>query len=263
MTSSRENPSAAKEGKQDPSPPQAPEADLSAWTEQLAQNLLSVNQRIEEAVAKSGRVPGAVTLLPVTKTIPAERLLPLVDLGYTAFGENRIQEIRGKVQELEGFPISWQMIGRLQTNKAGQVARACDVVQSVDSLRLAQSLSRGAVAADRQLKVLLQVNTSGEETKTGFTPQTVLPALGEVLDLPNLSVGGLMTMAPLTDDLTLVRTTFAGLRETRDKLVKEYGQSAPLPELSMGMSHDFEIAIEEGATLVRIGSAIFGPRETQ
>ncbi len=260
MSNSEQRPSPAPEKQASPNA-QTPEADLSAWAEMLAQNLLSVNSRIEQAVAKSGRVPGAVSLLPVTKTIPAERLIPLVDMGYTAFGENRVQEIQGKAKELEGFPISWQMIGRMQTNKAGQIARVADVVQSVDSIRLAEALSRGATAADRELTVLLQVNTSGEESKTGFSTETVTPALEQILGLKGLHVAGLMTMAPFSSDQGLVRQTFADLREVRDSLAKEFGRAAPLPELSMGMSHDFEIAIEEGATMVRIGSAVFGPRQ--
>lgn len=227
----------------------------------IADRLDEVRHRINEAALRSGRAPGAVTLLPVTKTVPAERLLELPSLGYSSFGENRVQELRAKSEELAGLDIDWQLIGRLQTNKAGQAARLANVVQSVDSLRLAQSLSRGAQAAGRELSILLQVNTSGEHAKAGFAPAEVPLALEQIVPLPALTVQGFMTMAPFEADEAKLRQTFGGLRDLRDRLAPRFeGSGAELHDLSMGMSGDYERAIEEGATIVRVGSAIFGAR---
>ncbi len=236
------------------------EEDDEDWSELVAARLEVVTRRIAKAAHKVDRAADSVTLLPVTKTLPAKRLVPVVELGYKALGENRVQELKEKAQELEGLGVSWEMIGRMQTNKAGQVARVADVVQSVDSVRLARSLDRGAHAAGRKLAVLIQANTSGEESKTGFDPLEVPEALDHILGLEHLEVRGLMTMAPFGASDYVVRSTFAALRELRTKLRETYGPSLPLPVLSMGMSEDFETAIEEGSTLVRIGSAIFGPR---
>lgn len=227
----------------------------------IADRLDQVRHRINEAALRSGRNPDAVTLLPVTKTVPAERLRELPSLGYTSFGENRVQELRTKSEELAGLDIDWQLIGRLQTNKAGQAARLANVVQSVDSLRLAQSLSRSAEAAGRELSILLQVNTSGEGAKAGFAPAEVPVALEQIAPLPALTVKGFMTMAPFEADEATLRQTFGGLRDLRDRLAPQFeGSGAELHDLSMGMSGDYELAIEEGATIVRVGSAIFGAR---
>lgn len=220
----------------------------------LKARLDSVCQRIAAAAEASGRAPESVRLLPVTKNVPVETLRELYALGYPHMGENRVQELRKKAAEMDDLPVEWAMIGHLQTNKAGAVSRLVTEVQSVDSLRVAEALSRNLVTAGRSVKALMQVNTSGEEAKYGFTPAEAAETLSEIRTLPGLDLRGFMTMAPFTSDTDLVRNTFRRLRELRDDLAPE------LPELSMGMSGDFETAIEEGATVVRIGGAIFGPR---
>ena len=240
---------------------------------QLSANVAAVQEQINSAALRSGRNPADIRLLPVTKYHPESQLRAIYALGFHDLGENRIQELRAKSTALSDLDINWVLIGHLQTNKATQAARVAKEVQSVDSLRVATALSNavvrlqnedaaagaGAAAASATpLKVLLQVNTSGEEAKYGLAPNEVGAVLEQVSDLPGLAVAGFMTMAPLTDDEGVIRQTFSRLRELRDTLVRASGLE--LPELSMGMSQDFEIAIEEGATTVRVGSSIFGPR---
>ena len=238
----------------------------------IAAHLADARARIDAACARVGRDPGEVELLPVSKTHGVDLIREAVDAGWTRFGESKPQEAAAKASELADLDLDWVLIGHLQTNKATQAARVAKEVQSVDSLRVATALSNAVVrlqnegeaaaagedAATAPLKVLLQVNTSGEEAKYGLAPNEVEAVLEQVADLPGLTVGGFMTMAPLTDDEGVIRQTFSRLRELRDTLGRASGLE--LPELSMGMSHDFEIAIEEGATTVRIGSSIFGPR---
>ena len=237
---------------------------------QLSANVAAVREQINAAALRSGRSAADIRLLPVTKYHPESQLRAIYALGFRDLGENRIQELRAKAAAMSDLDINWVLIGHLQTNKATQAARVAKEIQSVDSLRVATALSNAVVrlqnedaaagedAAAAPLKVLLQVNTSGEEAKYGLAPSEVGAVLEQVADLPGLTVGGFMTMAPLTDDEGVVRQTFSRLRELRDALRTTSGLE--LPELSMGMSHDFEIAIEEGATTVRIGSSIFGPR---
>ena len=245
-------------------------ADHAEATAQIGRNVAAVREQINAAALRSGRSPADICLLPVTKYHPESQLRAIHSLGFRDLGENRIQELRAKAAAMSDLDINWVLIGHLQTNKATQAARVAKEIQSVDSLRVATALSNAVVrlqnedaaagedAAAAPLKVLLQVNTSGEEAKYGLAPNEVGAVLEQVADLPGLTVGGFMTMAPLTDDEGVVRQTFSRLRELRDTLVRASGLE--LPELSMGMSHDFEIAIEEGATTVRIGSSIFGPR---
>ncbi len=224
-----------------------------------------VRQRIQAAAHRVGRDPREIRLLPVTKTVPAQRLRVLPELGLRHFGENRVQEIREKSAELANLGVEWTVIGHLQTNKAKLAARLATEVQSVDSLKVALALDAATHRLlsegerDRPLSVLLQVNVSGEESKHGFRPEETADALARIQELSGVKVRGLMTMAPFTEDQEMVRRTFAGLRELRDELTGG-NPEAELRELSMGMSHDYQIAIEEGATIVRVGSAIFGPR---
>ena len=245
-------------------------ADHAEATAQIGCNVAAVREQINAAALRSGRSPADIRLLPVTKYHPESQLRAIHSLGFRDLGENRIQELRAKAAAMSDLDINWVLIGHLQTNKATQAARVAQEVQSVDSLRVATALSNavvrlqnedaaaGAGEAATPLKVLLQVNTSGEEAKYGLAPNEVGAVLEQVSDLPGLAVAGFMTMAPLTDDEGVIRQTFSRLRELRVTLVRASGLE--LPELSMGMSHDFEIAIEEGATTVRIGSSIFGPR---
>ncbi|MSS84675.1 YggS family pyridoxal phosphate-dependent enzyme [Actinomycetaceae bacterium WB03_NA08] len=209
-------------------------------------NLHTVLENISRAAQAAGRSPDEITLLPVTKYYDLAQIQELIDAGVTRMGENRPQQLAERAQL---FPqINWVMIGRLQTNKAGLIARYASECQSVDSVRLARALDR---RLDRALPILLQVNISGEESKTGFAPQQVPEALEVAEGLEHLDVRGFMTMAPHSDDPTVARETFRKLRELRDKV------APTLPELSMGMSGDFPQAIAEGATIVRVGSALF------
>ena len=217
----------------------------------VAGNLHLVEERIARACQRAGRSPDEVTLVAVTKTVPAAAIEEAFAAGIRNFGENRVQEARAKVAELEMLrqELTWHMVGHLQTNKAKTATEIFDIIHSVDSLRLAEMLNK---RAQWKLPVLLQVNAAAEETKGGFVADEVGRALAEISRLPHLDVVGLMTMAPFVADPEEVRWVFRRLRELGDSLGLEH--------LSMGMSDDFEVAIEEGATLVRIGRAIFGER---
>jgi pyridoxal phosphate enzyme (YggS family) len=219
--------------------------------------LAEVKRRIQEAARRAGRSPESVRLVAVSKGKPAEAIRAAFAAGQRDFGENYVQELLQKAEalgDLEG--LRWHAIGQLQRNKAKQAARVASVVHSVDRADLASELDRRAAAASRMIEALVEVNIAGEATKGGSAPEDVRAVLEAIAEATNLKAIGLMTMAPFVDDPELARPTFAALRELRDRL----GGSSALPELSMGMSHDFEAAIAEGATLVRVGTAIFGSR---
>lgn len=235
----------------------------------LRDNIRAVRQRIAEACGRAGRDPADVLLVAVTKTRPAEEILAAYRCGLRHFGENRIEELEAKLRALRGHmdepPAVWHMVGHVQSRKAGRVAATCDVVHSLDSLRLAGRLERTCGESGRRLAVLVEVNVSGEGTKYGYpawsaeTRRATVEELAGLEGLAHLDVRGLMTMAPLGAPEGELRRVFGALRALRDDL------RATLPfsdwaELSMGMTDDFEVAIEEGATMVRIGRAIFGPR---
>jgi PLP dependent protein len=214
-------------------------------------NLGRVQESVARACARARRAPDSVLLIAVSKTVEIERVRLAIEAGVAALGENRVQEAREKIEAL-GRPVPWHLIGSLQTNKARDAARLFDWVQSVDRLELAQELSRRAHAVSRRLNVLLQVNV-GDEPQKGGVAVAELKRLHEVVAaLPNLSVRGLMAIPPATGDPEQARPYFRRLRELRDELGLEH--------CSMGMSADYEVAIEEGATMVRVGTAIFGPR---
>lgn len=220
--------------------------------DEIRANLADVELRIAAACARAGRQRADVTLVAVTKTFPAADVEQAIAAGVTDVGENKVQEARDK-RPLVTAPARWHLIGHLQSNKAKDAVRLFDVVQSVDSLELAQRLSRLADAAGRTLDVLLQVNVGNEEQKSGADPADV-PALAQaVASLPALRLTGLMAIPPFVEQ-EAVRPFFRKLRTLRDSLA--------LPELSMGMTDDFEVAIEEGATIIRVGRAIFGARVT-
>lgn len=210
-----------------------------------------VRFRIARACQRSHRSPDEVTLVAITKGVSAETIRCAFHCGIRHFGENRVQEAETKLAQLSDLrsEITWHMVGHLQTNKAKKALELFDIIHSVDSLRLAEVLSR---RAGRTFPVLLQVNVSGETSKSGFSVAEVAVALDTISQLPNIKVIGLMTIAPLSIDPEVVRPVFRKLRELRDQLGLEH--------LSMGMSDDFEVAVEEGATMVRIGRAIFGER---
>ena len=227
----------------------------------MAGRLARIQQRIREACERAGRRPDSVTLLPVSKTFGEDALREAMALGLTRFGENKTQEIRQKAVALAGHGLKWVLIGHLQTNKAKDAARDAAEVQSLDRVELAEALHRRLQNEDRTLDVLVQVKTSPEPSKYGMAPENVAPFLRRIAaDFPTLRVRGLMTLAVNSPDPAQVRACFRALRELRDRLAQERIAGVSLDRLSMGMSGDFELAIEEGSTEVRIGSAIFGAR---
>jgi pyridoxal phosphate enzyme (YggS family) len=223
----------------------------------LAENLQRVRERIATAAERAGRDPAGVSLVAVSKTHPPAAVEGAVALGQLIFGENKVQEARAKIPECSGR-ARWHLIGHLQTNKAKLAAQIFDLIESVDSLALARELSERAGQFDRTLPVLWQVNVAGESAKFGYAPERLLAELDELAALPHLRPEGLMTIAPFVTDAEKVRPVFRRLRELKDACEQRLGVA--LPHLSMGMSGDFEAAIAEGATLVRIGTAIFGAR---
>ena len=223
----------------------------------IRDHLESVRERIAAAESAAGRPAGSVRLLAVSKTFPAEDVAEAFSCGQTCFGENRVQELASKVPVLHA-EIEWHLIGSLQSNKAAKAAALASWIHSVDSEKLVRKISSAADALNKTVNILFEVN-SGEENKTGFRSDDELRAsLETALALPGIRVRGLMTMAPLGSDESALHRVFAALRMRRDALERDFGVS--LPELSMGMSGDFREAIAEGATIVRIGTAIFGGR---
>jgi PLP dependent protein len=223
----------------------------------LQQNLQSVRGRIGEAARRSGRGPEEVTLVAVTKYVEPETARALCDAGCRALGESRPQELWRKAEALSDLPVQWHLIGHLQRNKIRRTLPSLHMIHSLDSLRLAQAIDDEARLLDQRVPVLLEVNVGGESAKTGLVPDAVEPLLAGLLGFPHLAVRGLMGMAALDGGAAEARRDFAALRNLRDRLVPHCPEGISLHELSMGMSGDFEEAIEEGATIVRVGSALF------
>jgi len=231
---------------------------MTVQSSSTAANLVEIRDRIARAAARAGRKAGEVTLVAVSKTFPAEAIRAAYELGLRHFGENRVQEWESKRATLADLSATWHLIGHLQSNKARRAANLFHRADSVDSLALAQKLDAAASAEGKRLQVLIEVHLGGEETKSGIGERD-LPALAEsIARLPHLEFLGLMTIPPYFDVPEQVRPYFRRLRELRDQTSGHLAQ--PLDVLSMGMSHDFEIAIEEGATEIRIGTALFGER---
>jgi PLP dependent protein len=226
----------------------------------LAENLEQIRNRIAAACERSGRDPDSVTLLAVTKTHAPEVVNEAVRLGLTLFGENKVQEAKAKIPLCPGR-ARWHMIGHLQTNKCRDAVELFEMVQGVDSYHLAEELNRRADQAAKNLPILLEVNIVGEASKFGYKPEQLLADFSRLNELPRIQIHGLMTIPPWTPLPEKVRPAFRRLRELRTECEQRLG--APLPHLSMGMSGDFEVAIEEGATLVRIGTALFGERSSR
>ena len=223
----------------------------------LAANLSSIQQRIDAACARVGRDPASVTLLAVSKGQPPENVRAAADLGLGWFGESKVQEAKAKIPLCPGR-LRWQMIGHLQSNKCRDAVHFFQMIQSVDSLALAEEINKWANQAAKTMPVLLEVNIAGEASKFGYRPEVVLAELTRINALPKLEVHGLMTIAPWSPAPEKARRVFRQLRELKRACEDILGAS--LPQLSMGMSGDFEVAIEEGATLVRLGTALFGSR---
>ncbi|MDG3872361.1 YggS family pyridoxal phosphate-dependent enzyme [Pseudomonas aeruginosa] len=231
--------------------------------EDFRRNLAAVHRRIADACTRAGRDPSDVRLLPVSKTVPEERIRLAYAAGCRDLGENKVQEAQRKAEEMVDLAdLRWSVIGHLQTNKAKVVARFASEFQALDSLRVAEALDRRLQAEGRALDVFVQVNTSGEASKFGLPPSEVAGFVRALPGFSTLRVRGLMTLALLSADPARVRPCFVLLRELRDRLRQEAPAGIGMDELSMGMSGDFELAIEEGATVVRVGQAIFGARAT-
>jgi pyridoxal phosphate enzyme (YggS family) len=228
----------------------------------VRENLLRIQERIASAANQVGRGAGEIALIGVSKTHPASAIREAFEAGVRHFGENRVQEWEGKRAGTEGLIANWHLIGHLQSNKTARAARLFHSVDSLDDFAVAQRLerARGEAGITGKLRVLIEVRIAPEETKSGVQIAE-LPSLAEkIAELPRLELAGLMCIQPFLDEAEQVRPYFRRLRELRDEVTKKF--SLALPVLSMGMSHDFEVAIEEGATEVRVGTALFGARET-
>ena len=224
---------------------------------EIKENLLRVIERMEKAAKKVGRDPNEIKLVAVSKTVEAARIKEAIEAGISILGENYVQEAQRKIEEI-GRPVFWHFIGHLQSNKAKYAVRLFDMIHSLDSLPLAEELNRRAEQGNQVLKVMIEVNLSKEATKFGADEKKLMNLAWGIQNLNHLSIEGLMTMPPYFDSPEMSRPYFIALRELKEKMGKE---GIPMKELSMGMSNDFEIAIEEGATYVRVGTAIFGPRK--
>ena len=223
----------------------------------IASNLEKIHERIANAASRACRNVDEIELVAVSKTHPPDTIMQAIKAGQSVFGENRIQDALPKIDALP-TQLSWHFIGHLQSNKVRKALGKFTLFHGVDNVDLARHIDRISGELGIQTSILLEVNVSGELSKFGFTPETVMAAMTELQSLPRLRIDGLMTMAPYSDDPEKARTHFAALRTLRDTLVTRTGMS--LPHLSMGMSGDFEQGISEGATIIRVGSAIFGER---
>ena len=223
----------------------------------IAENLAQIRQKIDAACERSDRTPEEVQLVAVGKKFTAEVIKEAADCGLSLFGENRVQEAKAKIPDCPGH-LRWHFIGNLQTNKCKDAVALFDILHAVDSLHLAEELNKRCEQAAKVMPILLEVNVSGEGSKHGFTPEQAIAATQAFIDFPKLELHGLMTMAPFSRQAESARPYFQKLREVKRSCEDKLG--APLPELSMGMSGDYEIAIEEGATLIRLGTTLFGPR---
>lgn len=231
-------------------------------SEQVKKNLLKVKERIVSAAERVGRDPLGIVLVGATKSVDVERIRAAIEAGLEHIGENYAQEAWAKYQQI-GDAVTWHFIGHLQTNKAKLVVRFCKFVQSLDRLALAEELNRRAEKVGRVIDCLVEVNIGGEETKSGVSPEEVEQLVFEASKFPNIRIVGLMAMPPYLPEPEKVRPYFRRMRELFERLKALDLPNTEMRYLSMGMSHDFEVAIEEGANMVRIGTAIFGPRKTK
>lgn len=225
--------------------------------DEIEKNLSQVRERMERAAARVGRDPGEIRLIAVSKTVPIERIKEAIAAGAMIFGENYVQEARHKIEEIGRTGIQWHFIGHLQTNKAKYAVKLFDLIHSVDSIKVARALDTRAAAEGKVMDCLIEANISQEESKFGITSEHTLTLAQEMTKLKNISLKGLMTMPPYFDDPESSRPYFIALRQLKEAIARD---GIPLSELSMGMTTDFEVAIEEGATIVRVGRAIFGER---
>ncbi len=225
----------------------------------IKERLENIKERVFEACLRAGRKPEEVRILGAAKKQPVEKIREAFAAGLTLIGENYVQEAQKKKELLADLPLEWHLIGALQTNKARHAVKIFDLIETVDRPAIARELAKRATKIGRRLPVLVEVNVGGEETKAGVEPEGLEALCEEILALANLELHGLMTIPPFRPKPEEVRPYFAKLRELLAKMQQKFPE-APLKELSMGMSHDFEIAVEEGATIIRVGTALFGPR---
>lgn len=226
----------------------------------ITDNIDHVEKRIAEACERAGRPRESVQLIAVSKTKPVPDLMEALNYGHNVFGENKVQEIRDKVEAMGTEGIHWHMIGHLQANKVKYLIGVVDLIHSVDNDKLAAEIEKQAAKHDVVMDVLCEVNMAGEETKFGLKPEETMDFVKRISELPHLKVRGLMTIAPYTEDPESNRVYFKGLRELKDRINAEHIPGVDMDTLSMGMTGDYEVAIEEGATLVRVGTGIFGER---
>lgn len=226
----------------------------------ITDNIDHVEKKIAEACERAGRPRESVQLIAVSKTKPVPDLMEALNYGHNVFGENKVQEIRDKVEAMGTEGIHWHMIGHLQANKVKYLIGVVDLIHSVDNDKLAAEIEKQAAKHDVVMDVLCEVNMAGEETKFGLKPEETMDFVKRISELPHLKVRGLMTIAPYTEDPESNRVYFRGLRELKDRINAEHIPGVDMDTLSMGMTGDYEVAIEEGATLVRVGTGIFGER---
>lgn len=226
----------------------------------LRARLDDVRERIARAAGRAGRDPAGIRLVAVSKTFPADYVRAAAEAGQLHFGENKVQEALGKMRATSDLALAWHLVGHLQSNKARKAAAHFDAIHSVDDSALVASLEEAAAAAGRRLELLVQVDLAGEPTKRGVLPERLAAVLAAARGSSAIRLTGLMLLPPAVADPEASRPHFAALRGLRDDLVAHGQEASTLAQLSMGMSHDFEVAIEEGATMVRVGTAIFGPR---
>ena len=229
--------------------------------QQMIDNLVEVTERVGAAAERTGRDPDAATLVVVTKTRSLAEVDAVIEAGARDLGENYVQELVDKADHFAGAPIRWHAIGHLQKNKVRHVAPVVTLLHSLDSMKLAREVDKRAEAAGREIEALLQVNVAGEDTKFGVDADGALELAPQVAELEHVRLAGLMTMPPFVTDAEDNRPYFAQLRELSEKLIERGVPAECLRQLSMGMTMDYEVAVEEGATLVRVGTGIFGPRE--
>jgi hypothetical protein len=225
----------------------------------IRHNLKSLRERINAAAVRAGRDPSGIRMIAVTKTVGTDRIKEAFECGVTDFGENRVQELCGKTDIMD-VKCNWHLIGHLQKNKVKYIIDRVSMIHSLDSPELAEEIDRRAERAGKIMDVLIQVNVAGEETKFGISPESAVSFIKDASRLGNIRIRGLMTIAPLAEDPEDVRWVFAGLRKLLIDIRKENIDNVDMDYLSMGMSNDFEVAIEEGANMVRIGTALFGKR---
>ncbi|SMO86192.1 YggS family pyridoxal phosphate-dependent enzyme [Fodinibius sediminis] len=228
----------------------------------LQKNINSIKNRIENACLKVDRNPNNIQLIPVTKTVETDRILQVVRMGYPAIAENRVQEARRKIKQMgqTAEQLEWHFVGHLQSNKVNKVVRFASMVQSIDRMKIAEKMNRRLNKVGKQMDVLIQVNVSGEESKYGLAPDNTLAFIEECAKLDHLNIKGLMTIGLFSDDWPKVRQGFRELRRLQGKITALQIDHVQMQYLSMGMTNDFEIAIEEGANMIRIGRGIFGER---